>query len=192
MASTDATPVPKKNVAYRVTLPVVDTNGVLITTGLSTLASQISKDGGAMAAAGTPVEIATNSGFVYLDLTAANMNADTVAGKITSTEGIDIPFVLYPEEGGDIRVNVTQMNGDGINSGAVATDGGNTATTFKTNLTEAVSDFWKDAFIKFTSGSLSEQVKKITAYNGTTKFITVSGGFTGTPSASDTFDIINR
>ena len=76
-------------------------------------------------------------------------------------------------------------------TGAVVADGANSATTFKTNLTQSINNYWKDCFLKFTSGNLINQVKKITAYNGTTKFVTVNA-FTGIPSASDTFEIINQ
>ena len=76
-------------------------------------------------------------------------------------------------------------------TGAVVADGANSATTFKTNLTQSINNYWKDCFLKFTSGNLINQVKKITAYNGTTKFVTVNA-FTGIPSASDTVEIINK
>lgn len=79
-----------------------------------------------------------------------------------------------------------------IQTGSVATDGSNSATTFKTDLASAVDDFYKDAFVLLTSGALVHQVKKITAYNGTTKFITVSGGFTSTPADAVSFAIVNR
>lgn len=73
--------------------------------------------------------------------------------------------------------------------GAVVTDGGNSATTFMTNLTETTTDYHKDALLLFTSGNLINQVKKITAYNGSTKVVTV-GAFTGTPGSGDTFIIL--
>lgn len=76
-------------------------------------------------------------------------------------------------------------------TGAVVSDSGNSASSFKTNLTETTNDYWKDCYLKFTSGSLINQVKKITGYNGTTKFVTCDA-FTGTPSAGATFEIINQ
>jgi hypothetical protein len=76
-------------------------------------------------------------------------------------------------------------------TGTVQTDAGNSATSFKTDLASTTNDQWKDALIVFTSGSLAGQVKKITAYNGTTKVVT-TGAFTGTPSASDAFVLINK
>ena len=48
MASTDAKPVPQKNVAYRVTFPILDADGDLVT-GATGLDSEVSKDGGTFA-----------------------------------------------------------------------------------------------------------------------------------------------
>ena len=45
MASTDAKPVPQKNVAYRVTFPILDADVDLVT-GATGLDSEVSKDGG--------------------------------------------------------------------------------------------------------------------------------------------------
>jgi len=49
----------------------------------------------------------------YLDLTATEMNADTVAIIVkTSTSGAKTtPIVLYPEEAGDIRANPDAQKG---------------------------------------------------------------------------------
>jgi len=77
-----------------------------------------------------------------------------------------------------------------LKRGSVVSDGGNTATTFKTDLSEATNDYHKDALLLFTSGGLINQVKKVSAYTGATKFITVSAAFTGTPSAADNFILL--
>jgi len=74
--------------------------------------------------------------------------------------------------------------------GAIVADGGNTDTTFKTDLTEATNDYHKDALILFTSGSLINQVKKILSYTGATKFVTAASAFTVAPSAADTFILL--
>jgi hypothetical protein len=111
MASTDAKPVPQKNVAYRVTFPILDADGDLVT-GATGLDSEISKDGGTFAdCTNEATEIATNSGMYFLDLTSTEMNADTVAiiVKTSSSGAKTTPIVMYPEEAGDIRVNVTQF-----------------------------------------------------------------------------------
>lgn len=111
MASTDAKPVPQKNVAYRVTFPIIDADGDLVT-GATGLDSEVSKDGGTFAdCTNEATEIATNSGVYFLDLTSTEMNADTVAVIVkTSSSGAKTTvIVMYPEEAGDIRVNVTQF-----------------------------------------------------------------------------------
>ena len=77
-------------------------------------------------------------------------------------------------------------------SGSVATDAGNSATSFKTDRTETTDDYWADTLLVLTSGDLVGQVKKVTGYNGTSKVITVAGGFTGTPADAVTFLLINR
>lgn len=74
---------------------------------------------------------------------------------------------------------------------AVVADGGNSATTFKTDLTESTNDYWKDCLCRFVTGNLANQVKKVTGYNGSTKFLTFTNGFTGTPSASDIFVLLS-
>lgn len=114
MAASDARPIPQKNVAYRVTFPIFDADGDLVT-GAAGLDSEVSKDAGTFAdCTNEATEIATNSGMYYLDLTSTEMNADTVAIIVkTSTSGAKTtPIVMYPEEAGDIRVNITQISDD--------------------------------------------------------------------------------
>jgi len=76
-------------------------------------------------------------------------------------------------------------------SAAVVADGGNTATTFKTDLTESTTDYWKDALLLFVTGDLINQVKKVSGYNGSTKFVTLASAFTAAPAASDVFVLVN-
>lgn len=107
MASTDAHAVPTKNVAYRITIPLLDADGDLVT-GATTPDSEVSKDGGTFADCTNEVtEIATASGMYFLDLTATEMNADTVAIIIKSaTSGMKTtPIVLYPNKTDDIKVS---------------------------------------------------------------------------------------
>ena len=107
MASTDAMPIPRKNVAFRATFPIYDADGDLVT-GATGLDSEVSKDGGAFAdCTNEATEIATSSGIYYLDLTSTEMNADTVVVQVkTSSSGAKTTvLVLYPEESGDMRID---------------------------------------------------------------------------------------
>ena len=114
MAATDAKPIPIKNTAFRVTFAIYDQEGDLVpnATGLD---SEVSLDAGTFTdCTNEATEIATNSGIYYLDLTAAEMNADTVAVivKTTSTGAKTTALALYPAENTDIPVNVTALSGD--------------------------------------------------------------------------------
>ena len=113
MASSDATPFPIKNQAYRVTFPILDADGDLVA-GATGLDSEISKDGGTFVdCTNEATEIATSSGMYFLDLTNTEMNADTVSiiVKTSSSGAKTTPIVMYPVEDADIPVNVKQVNG---------------------------------------------------------------------------------
>lgn len=123
MASGDATPFPRKNVAYRVTFPIFDNDGDLVT-GAADLDSEVSIDGGTFAdVTAEATEIATASGIYFLDLTNGEMNGDTIAVNVkTSTANAKTtPIVLYPEEAGDIRVDVRQWLGTAVTLSATST-----------------------------------------------------------------------
>lgn len=112
MAASDARPIPIKNQAYRVTFPIFDADGDLVT-GAGSLDSEVSKDGGTFTdCTNEATEIASSSGIYYLDLTSTEMNADTVAIIVKSASGKTTPIVLYPQEAGDIKVDVESISGD--------------------------------------------------------------------------------
>lgn len=122
MASTDALPVPIKNTAYRLTLPIYKSDGTLIT-GATLLDSEVSKDGGTFVdCTNEATEIATSSGVYYLDLTSTEMNADCVAVvvKTSSTGAVPPVFVLYPQEIGDIKTDVQSWNATAVAAPATA------------------------------------------------------------------------
>ena len=115
MASTDARAFPTKNTAYRVTFPILDADGDLVT-GATGLDSEISKDGGTFAdCTNEATEIATSSGMYYLDLTSTEMNADTVAiiVKTSSSGAKTTPMVFYPAtlSVAQLGVNAVQLGG---------------------------------------------------------------------------------
>jgi hypothetical protein len=112
MASTDARPVPLKNTAYRHYFCIRKNDGTIITSW-DTPDSELSLDGGTMSdATNEAMEIATNSGCGYIDLTAPEMDYDSVVLKVTVANTDAVPYVVtfFPEEAGDIRANVTEWN----------------------------------------------------------------------------------
>jgi len=161
-------------------VPLVDlTNRPARRSGVTFVAGdcQVSKDGGPFVnTTNLPVEIGT-SGRYALTLTAGEMDAAWVHIKIEK-DGIVDPVDLL-------------LGTAGNPTGAVVSDAGNGANTFKTDLAESANDHWKDCLLLFTSGVLAGQVKKVTAYNSTTKFVTVGSPFTSVPGAGDRFVLIN-
>jgi hypothetical protein len=113
MASGDALPVPRKNTAYRFTFAIRKPSDSTLITSWTGQDSEVSLDGGSFAdCTNEATEIGT-SGVGYIDLTSAEMNADCVVLKVTVTNSGAVPlvFVLYPEEAGDYRANVTHFGG---------------------------------------------------------------------------------
>ena len=83
---------------FRVTFPILDADGDLVS-GAASLDSEVSKDSGTFAdCANEATEIATSSGMYYLDLTGAEMEAKKLAVIVkTSTAGAKTtPITLYP------------------------------------------------------------------------------------------------
>lgn len=137
--------------------------------------AQISMDGDDwVATTNVPVELGSSGRYTFV-LTAAEMDAKWVHIKVVKSS-IDEVDILFPTSGHP--------------SGSVSADGSNSATSFLTNRTETDNDHWKDALLTFTTGDLTGQVKKVSAYNGTTKIITVSGAFTGAPATGDRYLLI--
>ena len=113
MAASDARPIPRKNVAFRLTVPILDADGDLVT-GASSLDSEVSLDGAAFADCTNEATEIGSTGIYYLDLTASEMNADTVVVQVkTATSGAKTSvIVMYPEEAGDVRADMVAISGD--------------------------------------------------------------------------------
>lgn len=177
-ASTDASPRPLYGVAYRVYFPIFDATGALVT-GATSPDSEVSKDGGTFAdATNEATELATASGMYYLDLTASEMAARSVAIIVKSGNGKTTPIVLYPE--------LIVVRG-------VVTTGATTTSIPTSALTPAaaVTDQFKGRIVCFeadtTTANLRGQCSDITAStSGGT--LTVST-LTTAPASGDRFMI---
>jgi hypothetical protein len=98
MAAADASAFPVKGQAYRLSGFIRDWTTGQVISNAGTLASTVSKDGGAFASTtSTAVEVGT-TGMFTLDLSSTEMNANTVAVKVTASTANTEDFiaVLYP------------------------------------------------------------------------------------------------
>ena len=182
MASTDARPVPKKNVAYRHCFAIRKNDGTLITTWAGQ-DSELSKDGGNFGDATNEATEIQTSGCGYIDLTSGEMNYDCVTLKVTVTNTDALPYVvnLFPEEVGDIRVNVEAINNntiaaltlrDWLEKGTRLTaDSGTTTTLTDAGLTQA-DDYWNGSLLIFRTGTNSGRTAIVTDFDAASNTIT--------------------
>lgn len=201
MASTDATPIPIKNQAYRVSFPIYDSAGDLVTSAGS-LDSEVSKDGAAFADVnpGEATEIGT-SGTYYLDLTATEMNADTVIITVKSTGGTTTVIILYPAgTPADIPVDVQAIDGSltaaqylALSAATIVpgvTEAGTlSATQMTTDLVESADNHYNGRLVIFLDNNLQWQMTNITDYLGSTGMITMTE-VTEAPAIGDAFIIV--
>ena len=167
MAAGDASAFGKKGVAYRVTFPILDADGDLVT-GATGLDSEVSKDGGTFTdCTNEATEIATSSGVYYLDLTAIEMNADTVAVivKTSSSGAKTTTLVIYPLEDGDVIANMTQVGGQTASaSGTVTFPAATLAST--ANITSASGVSLASSQTFSTSGSVGSVTGAVGSVTG--------------------------
>lgn len=75
---------------------------------------------------------------------------------------------------------------------AVVTDVGNSVLQFKTDLPSVVNDFYKGIWAVPTTGVLvGSGPRKVSTYNGNTKIITLTSGYTSIPADGVIFEVIS-
>lgn len=127
-------------------------------------------------------------------LTDLNAGGGSFDPELHSLKGL-VDNLAYSD---DLHVDVIEINGVAaaaqqlarsastiVNSSVVS----GTTTSIVTSLTETTNDHYKSRVIIFTSGALQNQVAEVTAYNGTTKALTVSA-LTEAPQSGDTFILV--
>jgi hypothetical protein len=201
MPANDARPIPRKNAAFRVYFGFRDNTGAPITGGITGADTEISIDGAAFAdAAAEFTEIGT-TGRGFVDLIAAEMNGDAIYLKAscTNANSRDVDIVLYPEENGDVRVNVTAFNGADLNGNGPIPDlgildqGTAQAATATTVQLRAAAAFADNTLIGATIGVFGStqgywQFAGITANVGSTDTVTVPT-WPVTPTGTVTYKI---
>lgn len=178
MPAGDILPFYLRGVQTRVTVPILDADGDLVTAAAS-LDSEVSKDGGTFAdCSNEATEIATSSGVYYLDLTATEMDAATVAVNVkTSTSGAKTtPIVLYTRVLPSLRTGTAQAGA----ASTVTLDSG----------ASAANDAYNGCIVQLTGGTGSGQARTITDYVGSTKVATVSPSWGTNPDNTSTFSVL--
>lgn len=141
----------------------------------------------------TSSALSTLSGYVDTEVAAIKAKTDSLT--FTTPGVVDASATIS----GTVDANVTQIAGSAtaatnlrysaLTMKAGTVQAGSSATSIVTNLTESTTDLFKTRIILFYSGGAAYGAGEITAYNGTSKTLTVSG-LPVTPSTSDTFVIL--
>ena len=161
MAASDSIPVPRKNIAFRFYFAIRKPSDSTLITTWAGMDSEVSLDGAAFAdCTNEATEIGT-SGVGYIDMTAAEMNADSVVLKITvtNTGAVPLVFTFCPESAGDYRLAATPPTAAEVSTQvafdlAAAHGAGSwaTATGFSTH---SAADVWSIGTRTITGGSLT-------------------------------------
>jgi hypothetical protein len=101
---------------------------------------------------------------------------------------------------GEVSADVTKVSGSAsaadkleanvlLTIDAAVNDASASTSSFDTTLTETTTNAYVGRELHMTSGNAAGEVSKITAYNGTTKVITLAPGLSTAPADTDTFTI---
>ena len=180
-SSGDAHPFPIYNARFRVTFPILDADGDLVTAA-ATLDSEASQNSGTFAdCTNEATELATGSGMYALDLIATELDTKVTAIIVkTATAGAKTtPIVLYPRRLGQVKTGTAQ-------AGA--------ATTITLSSDSVIlDDYYVGCYVNITNDSPANvlgQARLITDYVGSTRVATVEAAWGTNPSVASTFEIL--
>ena len=180
-SASDAHPYPIFNARFRVTFPILDADGDLVT-GAAGLDSEASQNQGTFAdCTNEATEIATSSGMYYLDLIATELDTQQTAViiKTSTSGGKTTPMVLYPKRLPLIRAGTAQAGA----ASTITLDSG----------ASAVDTYYVGCYVNVTNDSPSNvlgQARLIIGYVGSTKVATVEGTYGTNPSSASTFEVL--
>ena len=170
----------------------------------------VTNDSGSTITGGTvDLTVAGSTGMYYNAGTALAMpnNAFVTATYIIYTDsGHTTESSTYMRSAdvfmraGEVSADVTKVSGsssaaDKLEANVLLTidssvnDGSATITSFDTNLTETGTDAYINRELHMTSGTAAGEISRISAYDGSTKVITLSPGLKTAPANTDTFTI---
>lgn len=158
-----------------------DSDVMQVNPTLATGDVKVSIDGGSLANIATLPTVSPAGGkLVLVSLSASEMNGSDIA-------------VIFSDAAGDEWTDVVvHLKTEAGLVGGTVNDVSATATSFVTTLTEATNDHFKSAFVLFLDGALLGQSGLISAYNGTTKQITLATALTDAPANGTKFLILGR
>lgn len=145
----------------------------------------------ALVSLASPTAGHTDGGFVEIDATkkpglyrldlpdaalASGENWVNIGIHFNGTQHTELKILLDPHPS--------------VPTGKVVADAGNNASTFKTDLSTTATDAHRESFLTFRNGNNAGLTRKVTAFNGTTKFVSFAVPFPTAPATDDQFLLI--
>lgn len=180
-AAGDAHPYCIYNARLRLTFPILDADGDLVS-GATTPDSEGSQDSGTFADLTNEItELATNSGVYFLDLINTETDCKVLAIIVKSaTAGAKTTtMVIHPMRLPVLRTGTAQAGA----ASTITLDSG----------ASAVDDFYVGCLVNITNNSpanVQGMCRKIIDYVGSTKVATVESAWGTNPSSASTFEIL--
>lgn len=153
------------------------------------ITATLSKDGASEAATDdtNPTEV-DMSGRYFFNLLQAETNGNVLDFEVVSST----PYVVFGVYTFHTIPGILKLMDDSAARGAIVDHISNDASTFQTDLSEDTNDHYAGNVLAFVDGNNVTQTRRISAYNGTSKFVTVEPAFDAEPSAGDAFFILGR
>jgi len=180
-AAGDAHEYPVYGYHFRVTFPILDADGDLVTAAAG-LDSEFSNDAGTFAdCTNEATEIATSSGMYYLDLIGSEMDAKMVDVIVkTSTTGAKTTALsIRPRRLPALETGTAQA--------------GAASTITLASGASAADNFYNGLFVGITNNSpagAQYQLRRIISYVGSTRVATVDSAWGTNPSSASTYEIL--
>ena len=187
-----------KNVSKVIAFDVINTDGSVNTTTSPTV--EVAQDSGNFAASTNSATRKTTTGsaatnIFHITLTAAEMNADCVAVRITAAGCVPRFFMFFPESDFS-SAKITRL--DSIPEAIVdaVTDTSPSASSFKgsTALSSAADNFYGDTtkgvYCVFRSGNLKGLSRHVSGYTAATRLLQFTNAFPQAPANGDAFILI--
>jgi hypothetical protein len=176
MAAGDALRIAIRGAAFRLPSALYTKTGTLIT-GVTGPTSLISKDQATAAAGGTPVEVGSASGMIYLDLSSTEMTGDVIGVRL---------FATNTDASHRVHYILTYRLALALQGTAQAGAAGSiTLPSTASPSNQNYNGLW----ILTTSGTGAGQARQIYDYNGTSKIATVMPNWTTAPASGTVFDL---
>jgi len=156
--------------------PALNTIKANLTTNVSNLATQSAVN-----------TVSTNVSSILTD------TSTTIPAQInTATSTIVTEINANEAKIDSLITNMDILIGAMIVTQSTVNDASASATSFDTALTNATDDFYKNAVLTFTSGTLNGQSRRISGYVGSTKVINLEPALTSAPANGDGFTIVTQ